>query len=87
MRVICWVTARNEWNETGRIYEHNIYELNHHTPFKDTIYSSNLCSEIALPTKPYHHMSELYAEDGDTGEVATCNLAGIVVSNIDSDEQ
>lgn len=81
------VTACNEWNETGRIYEHNIYELNHHTPFKDTIYSSNLCSEIALPTKPYHHMSELYAEDGDTGEVATCNLAGIVVSNIDSDEQ
>lgn len=81
------VTACNEWNETGRIYEHNTYELNHHTPFKDTIYSSNLCSEIALPTKPYHHMKDLYAEDGDTGEVATCNLAGIVVSNIDSDEQ
>ena len=81
------VTACNEWNETGRIYEHNIYELNHHTPFKEPIYSSNLCSEIALPTKPYQHMNELYAEKGETGEVATCNLAGIVVSNIDNDEQ
>lgn len=81
------VTACNEWNETGRIYEHNIYELNHHTPFKEPIYSSNLCSEIALPTKPYQHMNELYAEEGETGEVATCNLAGIVVSNIDNDEQ
>ena len=81
------VTACNEWNETGRIYEHNIYELNHHTPFKEPIYSSNLCSEIALPTKPYQHMNELYREEGETGEVATCNLAGIVVSNIDNDEQ
>lgn len=81
------VTACNEWNETGRIYEHNIYELNHHTPFKEPIYSSNLCSEIALVTKPYQHMNELYAEEGETGEVATCNLAGIVVSNIDNDEQ
>lgn len=29
--------------ETGRMYEHNIYEMNRHSPFKDTIYSSNLC--------------------------------------------
>ncbi|MBV6271829.1 ribonucleoside-diphosphate reductase subunit alpha [Alcaligenaceae bacterium CGII-47] len=134
------ITAINEWNETGRIYEHNIYEMNHHTPFKGTIYSSNLCSEIALPTQAYNHMTELYQEqdvsfvefEDDAGqthkvqpvtgyvdtvrgriylddllegdaladgtkiarilrrsspEVATCNLAGIVVSNIESDEQ
>lgn len=132
------ITACNEWNETGRVYEHNISEMNRHTPFKDRIYSSNLCAEIALPTAPYNHVTELYAEDdisfvevqfidgtrrripGDAQlqtrrglvwpedlqagdlidelpieavvqrsapEVATCNLAGIVVSNIESEEQ
>ena len=30
-------------DETGRMYEHNTFEMNRHTPFKDTIYSSNLC--------------------------------------------
>ena len=81
------ITASNEWNETGRIYEHNIAEMNRHTPFKDTIFSSNLCAEIALPTKPYQHITELYADDADTGEVATCNLAGICVDNITSEAQ
>lgn len=136
------ITASNEWNETGRIYEHNISEMNRHTPFKDTIFSSNLCAEIALPTAPYNQMMELYAEEdisfveillmdgskhtlagkvqidtqrgrvwpddlqagdllksesGDlliesilkrsSPEVATCNLAGIVVSNIENEEQ
>ena len=84
------ITASNEWNETGRIYEHNIAEMNRHTPFKDVIYSSNLCAEIALPTRPYHHISALYSDDGEAGEageVATCNLAGICVDNIDSEEQ
>lgn len=81
------ITASNEWNETGRVYEHNITEMNRHTPFKDVIYSSNLCAEIALPTRPFQHVTELYSEDGEAGEVATCNLAGIVVSNIDTEEQ
>lgn len=81
------VTAENEWNETGRIYEHNLFELNNHTPFKETIYSSNLCSEIALPTKPYDSMLDLYEEADLSGEVATCNLGGIVVSQVEDDEQ
>ncbi len=132
------ITACNEWNETGRIYEHNIAEMNRHTPFKDPIYSSNLCAEIALPTAPYNHITELYAEtdislvevetiDGQhhtlpgsarvetqrgpvwpdelaagdvldgtpierivrrcAPEVATCNLAGVVVSNIENEDQ
>ncbi|HNU11559.1 MAG TPA: ribonucleoside-diphosphate reductase subunit alpha [Rubrivivax sp.] len=132
------ITASNEWHETGRVYEHNLYEMNRHTPFLDPIHSSNLCAEIALPTGAYNDMLELYAEgdisfvdvqliDGtrrklpgrdqvDTQrgpqwpedlqagdevdglrieavvrksapEVATCNLAGIVVSNIESEEQ
>lgn len=29
--------------ETGRFYDHYITEINRHTPFKETIYSSNLC--------------------------------------------
>lgn len=81
------ITASNEWNETGRVYEHNITEMNRHTPFKDVIYSSNLCAEIALPTKPFQHVTQLYSEDGEAGEVATCNLAGICVDNIDTEEQ
>ncbi|WP_024537672.1 ribonucleoside-diphosphate reductase subunit alpha [Comamonas badia] len=132
------ITACNEWNETGRIYEHNIHEMNRHTPFKETIYSSNLCSEIDLPTGAYNHITEIYKEgdvsfiefedeEGGTHrlsgekpvqtqrgmvyplelqpgdvvqgatlqkitqrsspEVATCNLAGICVDNIESDAQ
>ena len=33
--------------------------MNRHTPFKETIYSSNLCSEIDLPTSPYNHITEI----------------------------
>lgn len=82
------IVAENEWNETGRVYEHNIYEINHHTPFNDKIYSSNLCSEIALPTKPYQDMMDLYSDDEHVeGEVATCNLGGICIDKIESEEQ
>lgn len=119
------ITACNEWNETGRIYEHNLTEMNTHTPFNDTIYSSNLCQEIALPTGAYNDMRDLYLNKdvtytvvetddgsiyradgeilnvGDTfeghvvtkvtesysPEVAMCNLGGICVDKIESDEQ
>lgn len=81
------LTAENEWNETGRVYEHNLTEMNKHTPFKDTIWSSNLCSEIYLPTKPYADMTELYSDSSeDGGEVAMCNLAGICIDRIETEE-
>lgn len=35
--------ALKEGVETGRIYLHRTDEMNRHTPFKDKIYSSNLC--------------------------------------------
>lgn len=35
--------ANKQWYETGRIYKTFIDNMNHHTPFKDPIYSSNLC--------------------------------------------
>lgn len=81
------ITASNEWYETGRLYEHNIKEINTHTPFKEPIFSSNLCQEIALPTKPYYSIADLYKTNHHNGEVALCSLGGIVVSNIESDEQ
>lgn len=42
--------------ETGRKYEMNIREMNRHTPFKDPVYSSNLCvaPETKVLTKQGH---------------------------------
>lgn len=75
--------------ETGVQYLHLTDMMNQHTPFKDTIYSSNLCQEIDLPTVGFSSVAELYKpeyEEGD-GEIGLCSIAGIIVSNIESDEQ
>lgn len=56
------IEALKEGYETGRMYMHFTDEMNRHTPFKDTIYSSNLCQEIGLPTSGYNSVSELYKE-------------------------
>jgi ribonucleoside-diphosphate reductase alpha chain len=82
------VDALNEAYETGRHYLHFTDNMNIHTPFKETIYSSNLCQEIGIPTKPFKSVEELYKpyEDGN-GEIGLCSLAGVVVSNIENDEQ
>lgn len=46
------------------------------------------CLEICLNTKAYEDVRELYREDDDvTGEVAICNIAGIVVANVENEEQ
>lgn len=80
--------ALQEAYDTGRHYIHNMDAMNRHTPFKDTIYSSNLCQEIALPTKGYKSVAQLYEEyREDHGEIALCNIAGIIPSNIQTDEQ
>lgn len=81
--------AATQAYETGVQYMHQTDEMNRHTPFKDMIFSSNLCAEIALPTKPFDSVQDLYKEtyeEGD-GEIGLCSLAGIIVSNIESDEQ
>jgi len=75
--------------ETGVQYLHMTDTMNQHTPFKETIYSSNLCAEIGLPTKPFGSVADLYKkkyEEGD-GEIGLCSLAGVIVSNIENDEQ
>ena len=82
------LNALTEAYETGRHYLHFTDSINHHTPFKDTIYSSNLCQEIALPTSPFSSVKELYEPYTEgAGEIGLCSLGGIVVGNIDSDEQ
>jgi ribonucleoside-diphosphate reductase alpha chain len=48
--------------ETGRQYLAWADEMNRHTPFKDPIYSSNLCAEIMEPTKGYEDMKDLYSD-------------------------
>ena len=73
--------------ETGRHYEANLTNVNTHTPFNDSIRQSNLCLEICLPTKKFDKVEDLYKEEETSGEVAICNIAGIVYPNIGSDEE
>jgi len=64
--------------ETGRIYIMNVDHCNTHSSFKDTVYMSNLCQEITLPTKPLNHI------DDPDGEIALCILSAINVGIIKS---
>lgn len=57
-------------SDTGRIYVAFVDHMNQYSPFTtDTIYSSNLCLEIALPTREF----EQY--DDENGRIALCTLA------------
>lgn len=51
-----------EQYETGRLYELNIEEANRHTPFKEPIFSSNLCLEILESTKAFDSIEMLFEE-------------------------
>lgn len=82
------LNALTQSYETGVHYLHMMDQMNKHTPFNDKIYLSNLCAEIALPVKPFNSVSDLYTEyDESKGEIGLCSLGGVVVSNIESDEQ
>jgi len=70
--------------ETGRIYIMNVDHCNTHSSFKDTVYMSNLCQEITLPTKPLQHI------DDPDGEIALCILSAInvgVIKHLDDLEE
>lgn len=57
---------------TGRIYIQNVDHCNTHSPFnpkKAPVRQSNLCLEIALPTKPLNDIND------ESGEIALCTLA------------
>ncbi len=62
--------------ETGRIYIMNVDHSNTHSSFKDTVYMSNLCQEITLPTTPLQHI------DDSDGEIALCILSAINVGTL-----
>lgn len=88
-----WIKARDlaieiltQRTETGRLYVYWADEMNRHTPFEEVIYSSNLCSEIALPTKGYSDMRNLFKDDVEDGEVALCFLASLVAGRVKPEE-
>ncbi|HBC8515218.1 TPA: ribonucleoside-diphosphate reductase subunit alpha [Escherichia coli] len=69
--------------ETGRIYMFFADNVNNHTPFLDTVYQSNLCQEIFLPTKAFHSMPDLFTgENTEDQELALCFLSSIVAGRV-----
>ena len=66
---------------TGRIYIQNVDHCNTHSPFNPEhapIRQSNLCLEIALPTKPMQDVND--AE----GEIALCTLAAFNLGSLEN---
>ncbi|EGT3627971.1 ribonucleoside-diphosphate reductase subunit alpha [Morganella morganii] len=64
---------------TGRIYIQNVDHCNTHSPFNSKvapIRQSNLCLEIALPTKPLNNI------DDPNGEIALCTLSALNLGSI-----
>ncbi|MFM5438315.1 class 1a ribonucleoside-diphosphate reductase subunit alpha [Aeromonas enteropelogenes] len=65
---------------TGRIYIQNVDHCNTHSPFDPAVApvrQSNLCLEIALPTKPLNNI------DDDNGEIALCTLSAFNLGAIE----
>ncbi|QIZ76618.1 class 1a ribonucleoside-diphosphate reductase subunit alpha [Ferrimonas lipolytica] len=66
---------------TGRIYIQHVDHCNTHSPFDPSvapIKQSNLCLEIALPTKPLQDFND------ENGEIALCTLSAFNLGAIDS---
>jgi ribonucleoside-diphosphate reductase alpha chain len=66
---------------TGRIYLQNVDHCNTHSPFDSKvapIRQSNLCLEIALPTKPLNNVND------PDGEIALCTLSAFNLGAIES---
>ncbi len=65
---------------TGRIYIQNVDHCNTHSPFDPRVApvrQSNLCLEIALPTKPLDDIND------EKGEIALCTLSGFNLGKIE----
>ena len=70
----------SERANTGRIYLQNVDHCNTHSPFNPTVApvrQSNLCLEIALPTRPLQH---IFDKDG---EIALCTLAAFNLGKLE----
>lgn len=72
---------------TGRIYIQNVDHCNTHSPFDPRVApvrQSNLCLEIALPTKPLQNIND------DDKEIALCTLSALnlgAIASIDELEE
>ncbi|MBP2281149.1 ribonucleoside-diphosphate reductase alpha chain [Psychrobacter sp. PL19] len=65
---------------TGRIYIQNVDHCNTHSPFDASvapIRQSNLCMEIALPTKPLDNIND------EEGEIALCTLSAVNLGKVE----
>lgn len=80
-------TLMQERAGTGRIYIQNIDHCNTHSPFDPRVapvHQSNLCMEIALPTKPLDNINDA------KGEIALCTLSAFnlgALNNLDELEE
>ncbi|MGE6480158.1 class 1a ribonucleoside-diphosphate reductase subunit alpha [Psychrobacter namhaensis] len=66
---------------TGRIYIQNVDHCNTHSPFDASvapIRQSNLCMEIALPTKPMDNIND------EEGEIALCTLSAVNLGKVEN---
>ncbi|MFS6937085.1 class 1a ribonucleoside-diphosphate reductase subunit alpha [Neisseria animaloris] len=66
---------------TGRIYIQNVDHCNTHSPFDPEVApvrQSNLCLEIALPTKPLNDIND------ENGEIALCTLSAFNLGALES---
>ncbi|WP_373742173.1 class 1a ribonucleoside-diphosphate reductase subunit alpha [Neisseria sp.] len=66
---------------TGRIYIQNVDHCNTHSPFDPKVApvrQSNLCLEIALPTKPLNDIND------ENGEIALCTLSAFNLGALES---
>lgn len=77
----------SERASTGRIYIQNVDHCNTHSPFDPAVApvkQSNLCLEIALPTKPLEDVND------PEGEIALCTLSAFnlgALENLDELEE
>lgn len=80
-------TLMQERAGTGRIYIQNVDHCNTHSPFDPRVapvHQSNLCMEIALPTKPLDNVND------PNGEIALCTLSAFnlgALNNLDELEE
>jgi ribonucleoside-diphosphate reductase alpha chain len=73
------INALQQSYEVGTHYLAFIDEMNRHTPYKEKIYSSNLCLEITQPTHPYNEMMDLYSKV-DNGFVKFKTVDDLVIT-------
>lgn len=74
-------TLMQERAGTGRIYIQNVDHCNTHSPFNPKVApvrQSNLCLEIALPTKPLNDIND------EQGEIALCTLSAFNLGTLNS---